>query len=457
MHSPRLTFDASHTANSGKNTGIERVVRNLSQQLPSVAFPLGLESPQTVTHLGDAFFPIDAPQQKAFQILADWEANATKFLPDWLQAIPKALAQSIGTLKAKKWMTPAPSHLGIYKSAHQLYKSYTQTARWMRGGPTRPSPQDILILPDAYWTKRSIWPTVARYRQSGTFVASIVYDLIPLTHPQFVGAKRSEKFQGYLEQLIRHSDLIVAISKTVRDDVRHYIDQRKSTASGICREVESFPLGAELHHCHGPVRPEIETLFATSASHAPYLMVASIDPRKNHTQALDAFELLWQRHPGLQLCFAGRVGGACSELIERIHRHPLYRKNLHLFHDLSDAELQHAYRGCSGVLLPSIVEGFGLPIVESLWHGKKTFASDTPIHREVGGNACVYFPLFDPNALAQAIEAWDSKRTSGGHATFYREHATPTTWEQSASHLLQVVLEAYHRKTHAGAIHQRAA
>lgn len=450
-------LDASHTANSGKNTGIERVVRNLCQQLPSVAAPLGLESPQTVTHLGGSFYPIDLQQQKAFQTLANWEANATKFLPDWFQAIPKALATTIGTRKAQKWMTPAPSHLGIYKSAHQIYKSFTQTARWTRGGPTIPSPQDILILPDAYWTKRSIWPTVARYRQSGTFVASIVYDLIPLTHPQYVGAKRSEKFRGYLEQLIQNSDLIVAISKTVRDDVRRYIGQHMGGASGLCRVVESFPLGAELQHCQGPVRPEIEALFAPTASQAPYLMVASIDPRKNHTQALDAFELLWQRTPHIQLCFAGRIGGACAELIERIHRHPLYQKNLHLFHDLSDAELQHAYRGCSGVLLPSIVEGFGLPIVESLWHGKKTFASDTPIHREVGGNACVYFPLFDPNALAHVIEAWDSKRTSVGHATFTREIAPPTTWEQSASQLLHVVLEAYHRKVSASVNHQRAA
>jgi alpha-1,2-rhamnosyltransferase len=447
----RITLDASHTACSGKNTGIERVVRNLSQQFASVAREQGIHQTTIATHIGDDFFPVDERQRRAMGTLSRWEANAVNFVPPWIQAGPQFFARTLGTRNTKKWMEPAPSHLGIYKSAHHAYKMATQASRWLRGGALVPSERDVLILPDAYWTKKDIWEAVKRYRDAGAFVASIVYDLIPLTHPEYVGTKRSTKFRGYLDELIGHSDAIVAISKTVRDEVREYIDHRPAVdASRV--QVHAFTLGAELRSCEGAVRENLKRLFSPDDSKTPYLMVASFDPRKNHAQALDAFELLWRDDPSLKLCFAGRAGNACSELIARIQNHPLYQRSLFAIHDMTDAELQYAYRGCSGVLLPSIVEGFGLPIVESLWHGKKTFASDTPIHREVGGTACEYFALHDVVALKSLICRWEQERhqvpternwTGAQNAS---ERFLPANWQQSARQLLEVVLECYQRR-----------
>jgi alpha-1,2-rhamnosyltransferase len=102
-------------------------------------------------------------------------------------------------------------------------------------------------------------------------------------------------------------------------------------------------------------------------------------------------------------------------------------------------------------LLPSIVEGFGLPIVESIWHGRKTFASDTPIHREVGGEHCEYFALHDPQDLAQRIENWErairsvDSRTSAHTlaSNLNAERFVPTTWAESTSELIDAVLDAY--------------
>ncbi len=84
----------------------------------------------------------------------------------------------------------------------------------------------------------------------------------------------------------------------------------------------------------------------------------------------------------------GRVGWLCEDILIQLEKHTRRNRELFVFHDLSDAELQYCYSSSRGVIFPSIVEGFGLPIVEALWHGQKTFASDTPIHREVGRNDC---------------------------------------------------------------------
>jgi len=441
---PRIVIDGSHTFSSGKNTGIERVVRNLCQHLPEVLSARGFGPLKTTVHFRGRFLEMDPALQVSLRRLSEWERNASEFVPGWIQGVPRWFAGRTGSRKLRKWLDPQPSHLGIYKAPHHLARWSTLWKGFIWGGSISPGSDQILILPDAYWTRRDIWRTVQRHRDAGTMIATVVYDMIPLTHPQYVGRKRSQKFRTYLDQVIRHSDTIIAISKSVRDEVRNYIESQPQS-DRLCRDVRSFVLGAELSvqssgNKESEVRPIVQSLFDKQHEHAPYLMVASFDPRKNHAQALDAFDLLWKSHPELNLCFAGRSGSMCSELMERIETHPKLHRGLWVFHDLSDAELHYAYARCQGVLLPSIVEGFGLPIVESIWHGRKTFASDTPIHREVGGQHCEYFALHDALDLARRIEAWEAAGKTRGLSL---QRYVPTTWQQSSVQLFDEVLEAY--------------
>jgi glycosyltransferase involved in cell wall biosynthesis len=455
MRRPNIIIDASHTFGSGKNTGIERVVRNLCLNMPEVLASLGVDSPVVATYFQGRFLQIDRSLANRLEFLANWEKDAGAFVPGWVQTIPRSIARISGSSKIRKWMRPQPSHLGIYKLPHHLVRCSSLLASVLDGRTIDPSPDQILILPDAYWTRRGIWRTVEAHRRAGAFVATVVYDLIPLTHPQYVGQKRSRKFQSYLDQVLRHSDTIVAISKSVRDDVKNYL-AKQPDRQGMCHDIRSFVLGAELaipSQSLGTqtVRPVIQNLFEPASTKTPYLMVASFDPRKNHQQALDAFDLLWKKHPDLNLCFVGRLGSMCSELMQRIEAHPKLHRGLWVFHDLSDVELHYAYQRCTGVLLPSIVEGFGLPIVESLWHGRKTFASDTPIHREVGREHCEYFALHDPQDLADRIETWEQVRRSVDLETpdsargvnSAQRRFIPTTWRESTSELIEAVFDAY--------------
>jgi alpha-1,2-rhamnosyltransferase len=450
MIRPTITIDASHTYGSGKNTGIERVVRNLCRELPGVLEQRGYPQLQIATHFQGRFLQIDPGLEKSLQFLARWERNAGEFVPGWVQAFPKWIAGASGSTKLRKWMEPRPSHLGIYKLPHHMARWSSLTRKVFEGNSLESTADRVLILPDAYWTRRDIWKTVQAHRKAGTLIATVVYDLIPLTHPEYVGKKRSEKFQGYLDEVVRNSDTIIAISKTVRDDVQRYIDAQ-ANRTALCQDVRAFVLGAELgvpasDTTGQSIRSVVKALFNASSANPPYLMVASFDPRKNHAQALDAFDLLWKSHPELQICFVGRSGSSCDGFMRRIDQHPKLNRGLWVFHDLTDLELHHVYEHCSGVLLPSIVEGFGLPIVESLWHGRKTFASDTPIHREVGGRSCEYFPLHDPLGLSKQIEAWELLRAAGSTQGCIKgsvDWSKPTTWRQSATQLLDAVLDAY--------------
>ena len=436
----KLIVDHSQTALTSRNTGIERVVRRIVSHLPDC-----IDGNKLVCglHLDGDFFALDDELQTAMKSLGEFEQKATQSYPVPLRKLLATVTKNRPFHKLQKVLLPAPSHLGIFKLPHSFLVYLAKQSRRRRGGEIAPNEKTILLLPDAYWTKMDVWPTVARYREHGCFVCTVVYDLIPISHPEFVGERRAEKFRKYIDCVIRNSDLIIAISDTVKQDIARYIQENYEKNDTVCQRITSFQLGADVPAVSGTVRERTATLFVKRTASSPYLVVGSFDPRKNHHHVLDAFELLWANGANAQLCFAGRVGGLSENLVQRINAHPELGKRFHIFYDMNDAELQHAYKNCSGVILASTVEGFGLPIVESLWHGTKTFVSDIPIHREVGGNNCTFFPLNDPQILSNAIRDWESVKDSSECNTPIQ----PVSWAESARQLHSICMKAYNERS----------
>ena len=138
-----------------------------------------------------------------------------------------------------------------------------------------------------------------------------------------------------------------------------------------------------------------------------YLMVSTIEPRKNHAYLLDAFERIWAEDSEACLCFVGKIGWKTEQLIERIRQHPQFQKKLFMFNDLSDRELEHCYTHARSLVFPSYVEGFGLPLVEAMQRGLPAMASDIPVFREIGGDSMVYFDLEQPETLARLIRQFE--------------------------------------------------
>ena len=443
----RIFVDASHTCASGKNSGIERVVRSILSECSQWCEQDGLPAPTLVTHFKKNFYSIDANLQKWFSHVALLESNLRSKLPFLYLRTANRLCKWVGSSKVRKWLLPEAGHLGAFKLPHNLYDSTLRRTLPWSSKPVAPGKDDLFLLPDAYWTRRGVWQAAAEARIAGATTATLIYDLIPLTHPQYVGEKRMIGFQKYLHQAIENSDLIVAISKTVQDDVKEYIRLHRAQFKSVPNDIRHFTLGAELNLVDGKVRPQVQELFASSGSSEgpknPYLMVATFDPRKNHHYLLDAFDLLWKTRDDLRLCLIGRVGSLCEDVIQRVRNHPALNKQLFAFYDMKDAELQHCYRNCRGVVFPSIVEGFGLPIVESLWFGKRTFASNTPIHREVGKGDCVYFDLESPMSLAQEIENWELVADSSDGKLPIRR---PLSWKDSSRQLMGHCLSAFHEE-----------
>jgi len=262
---------------------------------------------------------------------------------------------------------------------------------------------DILLLIDSSWYM-DIWSSVDYFKTQGGKINAVIYDLIPITHNQFCNAFLVEIFKKWFYDSLKYVDKYITISNTVKVDLISFLNNEFGEEKTKEKKFDFFLLGSDFGYnksIKSPVRYFLPCIFK---SRPTYMIVSTVEPRKNHKYLLDAFEILWEKRFDINLCIIGRIGWEIDELMDRINSSPELNQKLFLFSDLNDDELLYGYKNAKMLLFPSIVEGFGLPIVESLCNKLPVLASDTPIHREVGLEEIGYFDISNPNDLVQQIE-----------------------------------------------------
>ena len=373
----RLLIDHSHTTFSGYQTGVQRVVRNICRHA------------------------IDCESDFREVVPVLWSHGTFKNTPLGGQSPLKDATQKtkngklLGTIA--KWIR-RENKVDEQPTSLELPFSNTQFAKG-----------DILLLPDAYWAYPMLWPTVDSLRNDGVQTAVVIYDLIPHTHAEIYGEQGAEGFRNYVRLAYQHADCLLAISETVREQLYEHLPDIIGKKN-VSVPIRSFKLGADFQDKTGPVRSELQSVFQGSEHQLPYVMIGTIEARKNHSFAMDAMEELWNQFPDRRLCIIGQPGWKGEPVIERITAHPRFQKQLFWFQNASDAEVLFCYKHAKGVVFPSLTEGFGLPIVEALWNQRETFASDTRIHREAGKNFCHYFSLDSSSNLASQLLSKEGQR-----------------------------------------------
>ena len=298
-------------------------------------------------------------------------------------------------------------------------------------GAVEPRWGDTLLMLDSSWSKiDAMLPVFEAVRRAFGTIVTVVYDILPVRFPDAFVEGGSAWFAGWLDKALVASDRCLFISATVRDDVVRYAQER---GSRLPPRLGVFHLGCDIAMPPAESKPRVRQATVRKT----LLMVGTIEPRKNHELALDAFERLWQRGSEASLCIAGKPGWGVDKLVERLKRHPENGRRLFLIDDPDDGELAALYRGCAGLLLASRGEGFGLPLIEAAQFGLPILASDIPVFREIAGAHATYFPLGTPEQLAVVLESW----LGAPQGSVPQSTAMPRlTWEQSAEQLLDIVL-----------------
>ncbi len=205
----------------------------------------------------------------------------------------------------------------------------------------------------------------------------LIHDLIPITHPEFVVDTQPQNFAGRIERVRRFASHVIANSAATADALAAHWDGEDRRP-----EVIVAHLG-------------VEAVAAASGSRDPmhFVMLGTIEPRKNHALIVDAWEGLAAELPPdqmPQLHIIGNTGWKVDGLMARLEAHPLRGTAIHVHGPLPDAEMHGHLVKAKALLFPSVTEGFGLPPLEAAIAGAIPVCSDLPVFRETLGDCAVY-------------------------------------------------------------------
>ncbi|MCU1748142.1 glycosyltransferase family 4 protein [Pseudomonas sp. 6D_7.1_Bac1] len=408
----RLLVECTHVFQHPKvNSGIQRVVRNVINQLSENID--GVECIPVVMLNGKLYrvlklAPLNIPLFDGLMIFGGRLGRLAHRFWQLHQRLHKRSRSRI----AKRLLHVAyrVTAIACFSIPLRLIEGLNQYQLPKRCSPLQHQPGDQLVLLDSSW-HTDFFPFAEQLKRDGVGIVSVIYDLIPLTHPQFYDTRLVQIFNEWFDWITQTADGYMTISATVRDQVREELHRRVGPAKADRLWFDYFHLGSELDlsEATAAVEPRLTRMFETPEP--VFLMVSTIEPRKNHDYLLDAFELAWAAGSKARLCIAGRIGWKCDALLARVREHPELNRRLFMFNDLSDTSLEHAYSHASALVFPSHVEGFGLPLVEAMQRGLPAMGSDIPVFREIGGEFMAYFDLASPQSLVDLVTHMENTGT----------------------------------------------
>jgi O-antigen biosynthesis alpha-1,2-rhamnosyltransferase len=431
----RVFLECTNTRTSRYNTGIQRAVRNLVNASLTTPGPWICSA---IVYNGRYFEPTgfisarDEPEGVTRQ-----RANAVDLLRRIFHRARAGVIRFVPGTTLRDALHSQRLEYGLRRAVYA-----TQNARrWLLSFRAKALPRtefrrdDVLVLLDSTWSV-DLTGELARASATGAEIWVVVNDLIPIDYPDLAPEGTPILIDKWLRRTVPCAYGLLCISRAVADALRKYLTQ--SGIGRVALRIDHFYLGAGLDIVNpDPRRLAVIMKAFERPSGTAYLVVGTIEPRKNHAMILDAFDSLWAEGIDTRLVIFGRLGWRSDELAQRIRAHPQLGRRLAWLEAGSDAELDYAYRHASALIFASRCEGFGLPLVEAMQCGLPALASDIPVFREIGGDYPVYFDPDDAASLRDAIRRFELRLSAGG--AVQRTARRWLSWPESARMLLEKV------------------
>ncbi len=224
-------------------------------------------------------------------------------------------------------------------------------------------------------------------------IAVMVHDVIPLEHPKFQRAGSVEPFRVKIQRVSKFADWVIYNSADTQQRTESLMYDWGRVPSAIVAHL-------------GTIKPLVDTntLPPGLPVDQPYfVVVGTIEPRKNHVFLLDIWDEMGAKAPPLFVC--GSRGWHNEAVFSRLDQMTIVN-NVFELSGLDDVALATLVKGSAGMLFPSYAEGYGLPPLEALTMGTRVLCNDLQVLREVLGNKPVYASVCDRYLWINTIKSW---------------------------------------------------
>jgi len=243
----------------------------------------------------------------------------------------------------------------------------------------RPGPSDWLLTAELFGEAEcpGTWSFI---RERRCRLAAIFHDAIPLKLPQVTWPQSVGRHPEYMKMLAEF-DRVFAVSQASRQELVEFWRWQGVEPRA---QVETVGLGSDFAR-----QPRIAN--SGEAGRATLLCVGILEPRKNQTFLLDVCASLWRDGLSFDLHLVGRVNPHFGKpVLAKIKELQKSWSCLHYHAAAGDDELARLYSEARATIFPTLAEGCGLPLLESLWSGVPCIFSDLPVLREnADGGGCV--------------------------------------------------------------------
>ncbi len=416
-----LYVDLSHTVFYAHLSGIQRVVRSLVQglvdgQRPCKFFVFRNDDarPSFLTDVeAKKFFSFEKGFGKKAGFLSRILKAVSK-IPFYARRIYRELFHplfEVTRLALRVLINPSRWPGDLIEKRMLVMKRWIEE-RWVYEpvfeAPNRsPDPSSPLEIEIPFFDSRSqiLIPELAidrariefylsfKHTHSNASLGLLLYDLIPLLHPEFVTLH-----EGYLTylRLFRVIDRVSCISEAVANQVRSLTQML-----GVSDRVL-----VQAHELAGALSPTEGAHSSAHANEGPFvLVVGTVEIRKNSLNVLRAALSLMDQGLQFRMIFAGNPGWMAERFLHELFKAKAQGRPVELRLSVPEAELKGLYQNCLFTVFASHAEGFGLPIVESLRFKKPVVVSNNGCMRDLalrlGG--CVLVEAADFKSIAQGM------------------------------------------------------
>jgi glycosyltransferase involved in cell wall biosynthesis len=258
----------------------------------------------------------------------------------------------------------------------------------------------------------------------GTSMVVRYHDAVPVLMPHTINDKAFHQASHFyaLQQNVRAGAWFSCISEATRSDLLKIFPEAEPKTSVIHNIVsneyfdDQSPKGLVLQIVRN--RLAKTDAFKTDMRSVRFddskdnsgdfdylLMVSTLEPRKNHMMLMGAWERLkYTSMPKLKLVIVGNIGWDHAPILDAF-RPWAERGDLFYLNNVPSSELRGLYKHASATICPSLAEGFDYSGIEAMRSGGIAISSDIPVHREIYGDASVYFNPYSTEDAASVIHS----------------------------------------------------